>query len=235
MRMDENQINTFLRHILRKKKLTPSNYFRGCFSIDEILNNRKLFPHLEKKNETFAFVLHNTRRHENKFGHWLAIQIRVSGGVIKLIFFDSFAISHKSYGEFLINYVNHIRLYCFENGFKYHFDSLDKPIQHPYSLTCGAHVCYFIAKCINSSIKTQYNKFEKHDKKKNDEIVMKFIRINWPTNYCNTPTPSKSMLHRKNHFCPIKAYGDSSCLKTCKCCSNNDAAITSSDDELNVG
>ena len=230
--MDENQINTFLAHILPKKKSTPPNYFRGCFSSDEILNNKKLSPHF-KRNETFGFIINTTKRNENKFGHWLAIQIRVKNGSVKLVFFDSFAISYKSYTQFFKNYVNHIRLGCFENGFNYHFDSLDKPIQHPSSLACGAHVCYFMVNCINTSIYTLYKKFERNTKKKNDEIVMKFIRINWPSNYCNDFPNHKSKASKK-HFCPVKTYGDTSCFKKCFCC-NNKNNTSSDDNDINIG
>ena len=227
--MDENQINSFLEHLLSKKRAIPSNYFRGCFSSDEILNNKELKPNF-KKHETFGFIINTTKRNEDRFGHWLAIQIRVKKASVKLLFFDSFALSYKFYVGGINEYVNRVRLECFENRVGYYFESLGKAVQHPHSYTCGPHVCYFISNCINTSIKTLYNKFEKNSKKKNDEVVLRFVRNNWITNYCNQPPPKKNSLNfpkRGIHFCPVRTYGDHRCLANCRCCNN----ISSSDDE----
>ena len=186
---DQNGMSKFFEN-----KSLYKNCYKGTFAMDE-------FDHIDmNENNTCLIVFNSITRNTPTMGHWLALySSRLKNGMLHVTFFDSFGLSISHYNPILDTYIKkhtpHINFFDF-NTF---------PLQSNNSYVCGAYVCFVSEKLVLGQHLNQICKryFKKKDRKFNDEVVTRFVKLRWYKNCCDT------------EFCPMKTYAGE-CFN-CKC------------------
>ena len=152
-------------------------------------------------NQKCLVIINSLQRTERKLGHWLGIYSELSHDkkYINVTFIDSFGLNPTAYNPILRNY-----LQKYSHKIKnLHFNTY--PLQSPKSYVCGPFVCFIGTYLLKGLHLHEINKrfFKKRDRKYNDQIVVKFMRRNWPQKNCSID------------FCPMQTY-NGACFN-CSC------------------
>ena len=201
--MDENQIDLVIYHNLKDKKI-----YKGTFAANELV------PFKLKQGCT-AFVTNTLSRNDVRdMGHWLAIIVFVSGKNVNLKFVDSFKMPYSTYGKYIKDYIDNLRVKAAEHDFKFIFEEVPFGLQSVNSLSCGGYVVYSILglkNCSNSLCKL-FSSFTTN-KKSNDRFVEDFVEKKWPKTFCSDIITKSN----KVPFCKKKVFKSSNCLLKCFC------------------
>ena len=115
-------------------------------------------------------------------------------------------------------------------------DKLKLPIQAINSEFCGAYVCFAVVELFKSKTKSVASLFKQYKpgtRSLNDKRISSYVNTKWPNQLCSVKSKSNinqlkiPLFMRKNgnyvkktQFCPKLTYGDTKCLKLCKCAKN---------------
>lgn len=224
-----------------------NDYYRGTFTIDEILSEKKVRLKInknivhKKKHDVFAFIINTLHSYSkpNDFGHWLAIIIEKNNQNSKVTvrYFDSYGRPPYIF-NCIWSYIQTIKRECNKNNFMFELDYMQTGIQSYTSKFCGVYCAYFLIKSWHFGNKVRVREiFKGFDKnrKKNDLKIEAFIKKYYPSQYChdyqtfsnrkvslNNLLVKPHALSYKSHppFCSKKTFGLSHCFKkgsNCKC------------------
>ena len=159
------------------------------------------FDHIDMvSSEKCLIVFNSITRNMATMGHWLALySVRSKDGMLHVTFFDSFGMNISHYNPILKNYLKKHSPYIKKLDFNTY------PLQSLNSYVCGAYVCFMGEKLVSGLHLNQICKiyFKKNNRKFNDALVIRFVKMRWFKNRCDT------------EFCPMKTYAGE-CFN-CKC------------------
>ena len=222
-----------MKKIGNKKEI---DFYRGSYTADEINRTSDLQITRFDRDCSFSFIVNTLVRNDFKnMGHWLAIGLFYSPNLnrMELKFIDSFAQHYRSYNDYIKNYIDSLRVKCYEQDISFKLDTLELQIQSFGTDFCGGYVCFGVVELFKSrykSVSALFKNFNTNTKKKNDKHIATYINRNWPQKICRVRWNSKEyplkipLALRKNmklgkstNFCPKITYGHNKCLRICNC------------------
>ena len=206
--MDEFQLNLFFTRSKKKNYFNDQSGMRKFFESNRLYKNvykgtfaMGEFDHIDMvSSEKCLIVFNSITRNMSTMGHWLALySVRSKDGMLHVTFFDSFGMNISHYNPILKNYLKKHSPYIKKMDFNTY------PLQSPNSYVCGAYVCFMSEKLVSGLHLNQICKiyFKKNNRKFNDALVIRFVKMRWFKNRCDT------------EFCPMKTYAGE-CFN-CKC------------------
>ena len=223
--MDDNNISFFVKSCLPPN----TSYYKGTYTSDLIFSAPELKINFNgNKNEFKSFIVNTLKNgdSDDETGHWLAVVLIFdrSRNKLYLRFFDSFAKSHKIYKE-ISKFIEFNKIQCQKHNIIFKFDSMTFGLQKFNSKLCGAYSVFCVISCFKKQsqlLNLIFSRFSRN-RKRNDEIMEKYIFDKWPDKTCHNFPINLNMklplheLKKPPPFCPKKTFNLSKCFKKCEC------------------